>query len=280
MRRRFGWSVAWLACASGAVACATYDGLPTQMDQLGNAGSSGMASEGGTTLADMTSAGKTSTAGKQSGGNGGGGGQIMDGGGDAGTTNTAGNGGLGGAAGSGGMAAAGNGGSGGTTGGGGTGGAGGKAGSGGMAGAGGAASGTTTSPDASCSCLVFGGHDYWFCTTFLTFAAAENKCKARGMHLPKVESQAEDDFLYNTGLEKVMGEYYLGGTDATVQDTWTWLAGGTFWTGVANGTASGYVHWGSNEPNASGDCLVVQSNDVWDDRICTDGRKYICEGIP
>jgi hypothetical protein len=55
------------------------------------------------------------------------------------------------------------------------------------------------------------------------------------------------------------------------------LAGGTFWTGVANGTASGYAHWNSNEPNASGDCIVVQTGLSWDDRICTDQRKYICD---
>lgn len=136
---------------------------------------------------------------------------------------------------------------------------------------------TTVAPDATCTCVAHDAHDYWFCTTFLGFTAAEAKCTARGMHLPKVETQAEDAWLFAMCAEKSMGEYFLGGSDADVPDTWTWLQGGTFWQGVADGTAMGYTNWNSNEPNDSGDCLVVQSNGPWDDRTCGDQRKYVCE---
>lgn len=148
----------------------------------------------------------------------------------------------------------------------------------GAAGAGGGvAECLSASPDVGCSCEPHGAHEYWFCSQYLTFAAAENRCKSVTMHLPKIETQAEDDWLFAAAQAHTLGEYFLGATDATTPDVWSWLAGGTFWMGIADGTASGYAHWSPNEPNASGDCLVVQANGPWDDRICTDQRRYVCE---
>jgi hypothetical protein len=138
----------------------------------------------------------------------------------------------------------------------------------------------STAPEASCSCVAYDGHDYWFCTSYLTFVGAENKCKAVSMHLPKIDNEAEDDWLFGTAATKTMGEYFLGATDASTPDEWSWLAGGKLWSGVADGTPTGYASFSPNEPNASGDCLVVQSNGPWDDRICTDQRKYVCEEAP
>lgn len=138
----------------------------------------------------------------------------------------------------------------------------------------------SAAPEASCTCALHAGREYWFCTTFLGFSAAEASCAARGMHLPKVETQQEDAWLFATSADKAMGEYYLGASDEAVPNTWVWLQGGTFWQGVANGTATGYTHWSPNEPNDSGDCLVVQSNGPWDDRTCGDQRKYVCEAAP
>jgi hypothetical protein len=135
----------------------------------------------------------------------------------------------------------------------------------------------STSPDASCTCAKNGAAEYWFCTTFLEFDKAEAKCTAVGMHLPKVETVGEDTFLYDTAMAKVLGEYYLGGTDVAVPDTWVWLAGGQFWQGQVDGTVTGYAHWNVTDPNHTGDCVVVQNGGVWDDRTCADERKYICE---
>jgi len=290
MQRRFARYAALLWSTGAFVACATYDGLTTQTNNLGDAGAPGSgkpASDGGTSTAaagESTSAGKASAAGQTAGGSGGtaaieggaGGVESSAGAGvlGGGTASTAGNGGNGGTSG--------NGGNGGTSGSGGAGGSASSAGAGaGGSGSGGAAPCSSKSPDASCSCVANAGQDYWFCTKYQTFAAAEAKCTAVGMHLPKVETQAEDNFIYGTSVIKVLGEYYLGGTDATTPDTWVWLAGGQFWKGVANGTATGYTHWSANEPNASGDCVVVQGNGgAWDDRICTDGRKFVCEAPP
>ena len=188
-------------------------------------------------------------------------------------------------AGSGGVSGSGGSASSGAAGQGGTGGAAGQAGGGTNAGglSGGGAGGmpvvscNSTSPDATCTCAKNGAAEYWFCTTFLEWDKAEAKCTAVGMHLPKVETADEDTFLYSTATAKLLGEYYLGGTDVAVPDTWVWLAGGQFWQGQAAGTVNGFAHWNVAEPNDSGDCVVVQDGGVWDDRGCDDERKYICE---
>jgi hypothetical protein len=145
------------------------------------------------------------------------------------------------------------------------------------AGSGGAAACTSTKPESSCVCHSRNNHDYWFCPTLRIFADAESKCVGAGMHLVKIVTASQDQWVNEIANAASFGEYYLGSTDASTPNTWTWLAGGTFWTGVADGTASGYANWGGGEPNASGDCLVVQNNFVWDDRSCTDTRTYICD---
>jgi hypothetical protein len=132
-------------------------------------------------------------------------------------------------------------------------------------------------PEANCTCQSYGNHDYWFCPTARNFASGEANCASASLHLAHVTSAAEDKWINDAANAASFGEYWLGSTDASTPNTWTWLAGGTFWTGVANGTATGYAHWNSGEPNASGDCVVVQTGSAWDDRICTDQRKYICD---
>jgi hypothetical protein len=250
-------ALAWIA----AQACATYDGLST-----GRA--SGV---GGTTAGAAGRAGSTGGAGN--GGGGGSAGVNQGGNGDVAGNSGSSVSGLGGAEPqAGGTSNAGEAGS--------PGAAAGSAGDAGMAGAGGgAAECSSPAPDVSCACEVHGAHDYWFCATYLSFSAGENKCKSVGMHLPKLETQAEDDWLFSTAASRSFGEYYLGSTDAATPDEWSWLAGGKFWSGVADGTALAYTHWSANEPNASGDCLVVQANGPWDDRGCTDQRLYVCEAL-
>jgi hypothetical protein len=132
-------------------------------------------------------------------------------------------------------------------------------------------------PESNCVCHTNGGNDYWFCPTARDFADGESKCVGAGLHMVRIANALEDKWVNDTANAASFGEYYLGGTDATTPNTWTWLAGGTFWTGLANGTVTGYAHWGSSQPDGSGTCVVVQSNFVWDDRICTDHRLYICK---
>ena len=260
MLLRLSWRRTSVLAWTVLQACATYDGLSTGGASGGGAAGTGHG-EGGASPAAGTASGGTDRGGD--GANGGAG--------------KAGSGGV-----SGGAAGEASGASGSDEGGSATSPLGGAAGAAdGPGGAGGAGGGPgecgSSAPELACSCSAHAQHDYWFCPTYLTFGAAESKCKTANMHLPKIETQAEDDWLFVTAASKSMGEYFLGATDAATPDEWSWLAGGKFWSGVANGTGYGYTNWSANEPNASGDCLVAQANGPWDDRTCTDQRKYICE---
>lgn len=132
---------------------------------------------------------------------------------------------------------------------------------GGAGGIGGASEGGACNPDsapeANCVCHTHDAHDYWFCFIPQDFAEAESRCAAKGMRLIQVSSAAEDGWIYSTAKTLSYGEYYLGTTDASSPDDWSWLAGGQFWTGLANGTAAAYVNWRGGEPNGSGDCAMV-----------------------
>jgi hypothetical protein len=276
-------ALATLLCLLVVTACA--EGTPplTDNDQLtdGNAGSTsgagGEQAQGGSSAvagANANAGGAQTTGGAASAGSSSGGasGSAQTMGGAAGSA-TAGASSMAGSS-MGGNASAGSAGKGGSS----TGGTSGAANGGASAGSGGSAAACTgTKPESNCVCHTNNAHDYWFCPTARTFADGESKCVGAGLHMVKIASAAEDKWVNDTANAATFGEYYLGSTDATTQNTWTWLAGGTFWTGVANGSASGYSHWNTGEPNASGDCLVVQSNFVWDDRICTDNRTYICD---
>lgn len=252
-------SLAWMVMQ----ACATYDDIPTNPGG-GGAGAGGVSAMAGSLTGggSSTNAGSSGAgaghAGTESGGAPTEGGAASPPDGMGGGGHVAGSppnlGGVGGASGEAGAAEA------------------------GAAGAGGSvAACITAAPDIGCTCELYNAHEYWFCNQYLTFAAAENKCKSVKMHLPKIETQAEDDWLFAAAQAYLLGEYFLGATDASTPDEWSWLAGGKFWSGVADGTATGYAHWSANEPNASGDCLVVQGNGPWDDRTCTDQRRYVCE---
>jgi hypothetical protein len=250
-----------------AQACATYDGLQDgSSSAAGSAGAAngghagatgGTSTDGGTTSGSSGSDAQAGSAGTTGGAQSSGGSSEAGAATDAGAATAGGESGAGaaqgGASGASGQAAGGAGGA--------------------------AAECLSAAPDVGCDCQLYAAHDYWFCSSYLSFTASENKCKSVGMHLPKIETQAEDAWLYAMAQSHSLGEYYLGSTDAATPNEWSWLAGGKLWSGVADGTAYGYTHFSANEPNASGDCLVVQSNGPWDDRGCTDQRRYVCESL-
>jgi hypothetical protein len=97
------------------------------------------------------------------------------------------------------------------------------------------------------SALSFNGHNY----EYIEFAGkswdeAASDLLARfgsGYYLATITTQQEHNFIANTLLDKVTGEYWLGGlqplseTDATAN--WNW----------ANGEEWNYTNWHVGEPN-------------------------------
>lgn len=112
----------------------------------------------------------------------------------------------------------------------------------------------TSGPDTgSVTCNSENGHCYQVVSGVVTWAAASNT--AAGMiysgmtgHLATITSSQEQAFVYslfNTSQKVV----WLGGSDAAVDGTWTWITGES-WV---------YENWADGEPNGYGDenCLAI-----------------------
>ena len=74
---------------------------------------------------------------------------------------------------------------------------------------------------------------------------------------------------------------WLGGTDGAVDGAWRWPDSAQFWMGTSGGTAVGglYENWDAGEPNNDNDedCAELRTNQLWNDRECTDSLQFVCE---
>ncbi len=129
----------------------------------------------------------------------------------------------------------------------------------------------------------FGSHCYRGLPTALTYDAALTQCRALGAtwSLAEITSSAENDFARGLlgGVER-----WLGATDRSVEGTWTWQSGVTFWTGGRRGAPVGgsYTNFASGEPSNSGgsgaaDCMRMAGSGRWRDGGCNSTLNPLCE---
>jgi hypothetical protein len=141
---------------------------------------------------------------------------------------------------------------------------------------------------ADCDCEVFGGHNYRFCKMGRAFAAAEASCMAQGgMHLARLDSDAENRWAFAAKQAKGMMTTWIGATDATTEGAWQWVDGTGFWSGIGaigggKPVAGLFNAWDgpAQEPNQTGDedCGGYwYQTPTWADLTCTDLNAYICE---
>jgi hypothetical protein len=97
----------------------------------------------------------------------------------------------------------------------------------------------------------------------------------------KVDSDAENTFIGTTMFGMGTQFIWLGGDDLTTADSWHWHDGSLFWTGASSGSApSGvYANWFTNYPDPGGTtrCLEMRDDYTWDDKRCSQGKRYVCE---
>jgi hypothetical protein len=138
---------------------------------------------------------------------------------------------------------------------------------------------------ADCTCAADGGHSYWFCTPALNHANAELQCETQGMHLVRIDSQSENDFLLSEATARgvivvVIGFAQIGADDLAVPGEWRWYDGTQFWQGSSSGAAVGglYAHWANASPgNGAKPCAGMLPAGTWQDRSCTALGPFICE---
>ncbi|HEX4341442.1 MAG TPA: lectin-like protein [Polyangiaceae bacterium] len=142
----------------------------------------------------------------------------------------------------------------------------------------------TAQPDSSCKATNFGAHDYWVCSATKSWQAAETTCNSVGMHLSRVDTAAESDFVHG----QIGADSWIGATDSTQEGKWLWVDGNTlFWNGnrpLSGAPVGGlYNHWAITEPNdlLGEDCgAILKSTGEWNDLACSLPRAFVCESSP
>ena len=138
---------------------------------------------------------------------------------------------------------------------------------------------------AGCRGVAFGGHGYMFCSTRVAWSAARDACIAAGMRMVRVDTSAENEFLYATASAAGgIGDHFLGGrVEGDGSGRWRWADGADFWAGVLGGSAveGRYTGWESDKPdsNTAPRCTVARSREMgrWYDASCDTAQAYVCE---
>jgi hypothetical protein len=144
--------------------------------------------------------------------------------------------------------------------------------------AGGVDDGVTCPP--TCRGIAYGGNGYMVCDAEPAYADAAASCTTLGMHLVKIDSSEENAFIASTMFGTNLNFIWLGGDDIATEGTWNWNDGSLFWTGNTSGSAPPgiYTNWYPGYPGGNNaDCLEMRDDATWDDKQCSQGKRYVCE---
>jgi hypothetical protein len=137
-----------------------------------------------------------------------------------------------------------------------------------------ASSGAGGSGGASpCPVETFGGHEYWLCEDGDPWVAARAFCMIQGGDLTSIQSQAENDFLFDAINQLSNGKWWMGFNDRAAEGTWVW----------SDGSAVVFTHWEMGEPNNVGgneDCGQLNRffpSSTWNDEPCSTALPFVCE---
>ncbi|HEY3237908.1 MAG TPA: C-type lectin domain-containing protein, partial [Polyangiaceae bacterium] len=122
--------------------------------------------------------------------------------------------------------------------------------------------------------FTYGLHCYHFFASYATWQAALASCQSWGGSLVSINSQAENDYLWNNYVRNVTYTW-IGLNDISVEGTFVW----------ANGDPVVYTHWyGGGAPiNDAEDCIIMTAwhldDGTWTDLPCSSGSSayYMCE---
>lgn len=131
---------------------------------------------------------------------------------------------------------------------------------------------------ADCTEREHAAHRYLFCDDRREWQDARLECEARGMHLARIDDEAENDFIH----AHVATDTWIGGNDIEAEGVWRWTDGEQFWSGDDDGGPVGglYTNWSYGKPRDLEDdnCVQVRFDGRWQDDECDDDEQYICEG--
>ncbi len=127
--------------------------------------------------------------------------------------------------------------------------------------------------------------DYSYSGVTGTAADNETACANNDGHLVSVNSELEEDAIWPFVIYATVNQYIGLANMSATDNIHTWQDGEVCWDGNSGttGTAYGYTHWGSGEPNSTAsDCVIYRPEAIyrnWWDYSCTAYTTYggICE---
>jgi hypothetical protein len=120
---------------------------------------------------------------------------------------------------------------------------------------------------------------YLFCSQIVNWPTAQATCANAGFHLVEIDSAEENVFVRTTATTLLGGNpVHTGGNDIVALGQFLWDGGELFWVGGSNGQPQNghFATWGPGEPNGSGLCVELRTDNLWYDNNCGDGQRFVC----
>ncbi|XP_043078747.1 macrophage mannose receptor 1-like [Puntigrus tetrazona] len=107
---------------------------------------------------------------------------------------------------------------------------------------------------------------YFYINTPMSWPDAQRYCRERFTDLATVDNMDDVNRLVNIIDAGYSGSVWIGLMKGT-QKQWSWSNG--------ENTTSQYYNWASGQPDADGDCVVINSG-FWHDMSCSNNRYFVC----
>jgi hypothetical protein len=132
---------------------------------------------------------------------------------------------------------------------------------------------------AACDGIVLNRRSYMACSSGATFNDAELLCQAQGMHLVRIDDDAENNATVE--LAQNLGSYiWIGASSLAEVGSYAWPDGTVFFRdgGAVDGL---YQNFGPGQPveGAGRNCVQLHNSaeGPWSNAPCSDVKPYVCE---
>ncbi|XP_040485851.1 asialoglycoprotein receptor 2-like isoform X3 [Ursus maritimus] len=120
--------------------------------------------------------------------------------------------------------------------------------------------------------LEFEGSCYWFSRSGKTWAEADRYCQLENAHLVVINSREEQKFIVQHTNPY---DAWIGLTDS--EGAWKWVDGTDYHQSYKNWAATQPDDWQGHEVGGGEDCAEVRANGPWNDNLCEQVQRWVCE---